>query len=79
MLDHSKLQPVEGKQGWYRDPESNAVINTNKNEYDKYMTSYNKRKRRETTVEALQNEVETVKSDLSEIKDLLKTLLEKNQ
>jgi len=43
------------------------------------MAAYNKRQQKETTVEALQNEVETVKSDLNEIKDLLKTLLEKNQ
>jgi len=79
MIDESQLQPVEGKVGWFRDPKSNAVINTNKVEYERYMAAYNKRQQKETTVEALQNEVETVKSDLNEIKDLLKTLLEKNQ
>lgn len=79
MLDYSKLQPVEGKVGWFRDPKTNAVINTNTHEYEKYMAAYNKRQQKDTTVEALQNEVETVKSDLNEIKDLLKTLLEKNQ
>ena len=37
------LIPVKGKDGWYRDPESNAVVNCNKTEYDDYMTAYNKR------------------------------------
>ena len=31
------LIPVKGKDGWYRDPESNAVVNCNKTEYDEYM------------------------------------------
>ena len=40
------LIPVKGKDGWYRDPESNAVVNCNKTEYDDYMAAYNKRKQR---------------------------------
>ena len=36
------LIPVKGKDGWYRDPESNAVVNCNKTEYDDYMAAYNK-------------------------------------
>mgnify|MGYP001498679052 CR=1 FL=1 len=34
------LIPVEGKDGWYRDPDSNAIVNANTSDYDKYMATY---------------------------------------
>ena len=34
-----ELIPVEGKDGWYRDPQTNAIVNTNQSEYDKYMAT----------------------------------------
>jgi hypothetical protein len=69
------LVPVKGKDGWYRDPDSNAVVNCNKTEYDDYMTAYNKRKAKEESFKALQTDVDAVKLDLSEIKSLLKQII----
>ena len=69
------LVPVKGKDGWYRDPESNAVVNCNKTEYDDYMTAYNKRMAKERKFEALQTDVDAVKLDLNEIKSLLKQII----
>jgi|TARA_B100002019_G_scaffold27435_1_gene21324 hypothetical protein len=70
------LIPVKGKDGWYRDPESNAVVNCNKTEYDEYMAAYNRRAKKDEKFEALQNDVDGLKSDLSDIKNLLKTLIQ---
>ena len=39
------LIPVEGKDGWFRDPDSNAIVNANTSDYDKYMATYNKRQK----------------------------------
>ena len=69
------LIPVKGKDGWYRDPESNAVVNCNKTEYDDYMAAYNKRKQKDAKIEALQTDVDAVKLDLNEIKSLLKQII----
>ena len=40
------------------------------------MNAYNKRAKTEVTIETLQTEVDEVKSDLKDIKGLLKSLLE---
>ena len=37
MEEEIELIPVEGKSGFYRDPESTAVINCDKKAYDDYM------------------------------------------
>jgi len=70
------LIPVEGKDGWYRDPSSNAIINANRTEYDKYMATYNRRQKELAEKEALQNEVSQLKSEMSDIKALLLTLVQ---
>ena len=77
MNDFDNLIPVEGKEGLYRDPASNAIIKGNQDEYDKYMASYNKRQKEEIDKKALQKEVSDLKSEMSDIKSLLLTLVQK--
>ena len=77
--DLPELIPVEGKEGSYRDVSSTAIVKDNSDEYDKYMASYNKRQKEAADKRALQNEVSELKSEMSEIKTLLLTLVqEKN-
>ena len=76
MNDFENLVPVDGKEGLFRDPSSNAIINANVDEYDKYMASYNKRQKEEIEKRALQNEVSALKSEMSDIKALLLTLVQ---
>ena len=71
------LIPVEGKDGWFRDPDSNAIVNANTSDYDKYMATYNKRQKEISEKKALLNDVSELKSEISEIKSLLKTLANK--
>ena len=68
--------PVEGKEGWFRDPSSNAIVNANMSEYDKYMASYNRRQKEQSDKKTLQIEVNQLKSEMSEIKSLLLTLVQ---
>ena len=76
MNDFEDLIPVEGKEGLYRDPSSNAIIYGNNGEYDKYMASYNKRQKEEIDKKALQKEVSDLKSEMGDIKSLLLTLVQ---
>tara|TARA_B100000287_G_scaffold367213_1_gene362845 strand:+ start:2304 stop:2573 length:270 start_codon:yes stop_codon:yes gene_type:complete len=71
------LIPVDNREGWFRDPDSNAVVNCNKSQYDQYMASYNKRHKKEKEFSALQTDVDTLKSDISDMKSMLLQLVEK--
>jgi len=74
--DLPELIPVEGNDGSYRDVSSTAIVKDNQDEYDKYMASYNKRQKEAADKRALQNEVSELKSEMSEIKTLLLTLVQ---
>ena len=78
-MNQNELIPVDGKEGWYRDPNTNAIINANQSEYDKYMATYNKRQKELSEKKALQNDVSELKSEMSEIKALLLTLANKDK
>ena len=69
--------PVEGDEnkGFYRDTESNAIVMTNGDEYSKYMQSFNERQRKKTEFTSLQNQVNALKSDVTDIKSLLLQLV----
>ena len=76
MNELEGLIPVEGKEGLYRDPSSNAIVKGNIDEYDKYMASYNKRQKEDAEKKALQKEVSDLKSEMGDIKSLLLTLVQ---
>jgi hypothetical protein len=63
---------VEGHSNLYRDLNSGAIINSNVDDYYKYMESKKKRDQLYNAVE----EIDNLKSEMSEIKDLLKQLIE---
>ena len=72
----SKLQ-VEGFASLVRDTNSNAIVTVNKSEYQVYM---NRRKAREKQSDVLRDtvkEINTLKSELFEIKKLLKEVIKK--
>jgi len=81
--DHIKvfkedLIPVTDRKGWFRDPDSNAIVICNKSAYDQYMASYNKREKKEKQFTSLQTDVDALKSDISDMKNMLLKLVEKN-
>lgn len=70
---------VENHQDLVRDTYSGAVINTNRTEYDNYMDNYHRLKREKIELEKLKTQVSSLTSDMGEIKNLLKLLVqEKN-
>jgi len=66
------LIPVKGEQGVFRDPRTDAVIIINSGEEEKKKRSLKAIKRRERA------EIQNLKNEIGEIKDLLKQLLEKS-
>ena len=73
-MDH---KPVKDHAGWYRS--SNGSIScADSSTYEKYMKNYRAAQDKEKQMETLQTEVSELKSDMSEIKSLLLTLVQKN-
>ena len=67
--------PVKDHAGWYRD-ENGAIQCANTSDYKKYMKRYNAQKVKEQQMETLQTEVSELKSEMSDIKSLLLTLVQ---
>ena len=69
---------IQDQTGWVRDTRTNALINTNVDQMEKQKEI--KRKRREQTIRAktIEEDINNLKSDMSEIKDLLRTMVGKN-
>ena len=65
-----KYSKVEGHMDLIRDESSSAIINTNVEQYRLVM------KRREV-MKAQRSEINTLKQEVTEIKDLLKDIIEK--
>jgi len=71
------LIPVEGQKDLYRDTRTNAIINTNKNDYESYIMRKESLQNQKKKIESIEDEIINVKNDLDEIKMLLRRLSEK--
>lgn len=74
MRDYVK---VKDSHALLRDQESNAIVNNSKYEYENYMRLKRQREKENDKVSNLESEIDTLKNDVSEIKDLLKSFIEK--
>ena len=63
--------PVKGNPNLYRDENSGAIVNCDNVAYNEYVNSLRNRENQKKEIDSLKNEI-------SEIKNLLKQLLEKN-
>lgn len=73
------LIPVKGKDGFFRDDHTNAIVNKNKNDYDMYVANRKKLLDEKERMKALEGKVENLTSDIGDIKDMLVSLLNKNK
>lgn len=62
---------VQGHDYLYRDPSTGAIINTDNSEYQKYRDA----RRRALKVETIENDLNNLKEEISEIKSLLLELV----
>ena len=72
-----ELIPVEGKSGFYRDPESMQIINCDKKAYSDYMKRKKISKAKSNELNKMKEDLDNVKGELGEIKGLLSTLVQK--
>lgn len=68
---------VQGYDSLVRDTNSNAIINTNRKEYELYMNRIKAREKQGDEIRNAIKEINTLKTELEEIKILLKEVLKK--
>ena len=69
--------PVEGSSSLYRDTESTAIINRDKKAYLAYMKRKKDAESKNVELDQMKEDLNNVKGELGEIKDLLSTLVQK--
>ena len=68
---------VEGHESLARDIRSNAIVNTSKNEYQLYMNRIRSREQQSDEIRNTVKEINLLKQELFEIKNLLKEVVKK--
>ena len=71
----SKFVKVEGHTSLVRDTYSNGIINTNVSEYEIYMNRGKSREKQGDQIRNAVKEINTLKAELREIKNLLKEIV----
>ena len=66
---------VEGHEHLIRDVNSTAIVNTNITEYQLYMKRVRSREQQGDQIRSAVKEINTLKAELREIKDLIKELV----
>lgn len=69
---------VEGHPNLYRDLKSGAIINENDTNYKLYMEQYQSRQLKSRRIDTIENDLNSLKSEISEIKSLLLKLNERS-
>ncbi len=59
--------PVGGHKNLFRDENTNAIINTDESAYNDYMNSRRINSDKQAEIDAMKNEIETLKSMLNEL------------
>jgi len=65
---------VQGYESLVRDTKSNGIVNTNTTEYSIYMARMRAREKQGDEIRSAVKEINNLKTELREIKDLLKGL-----
>lgn len=70
---------VEGYNNLVRDPITNSIVNTNMTEYQQYLSRRNVKSEENQKMQNLEQDVDRIKGDLNEIKDLLRRLVNESR
>ena len=73
----SDYTPVEGQKGLYRDNNTTAIVNKDKNAYKAYLNRKKAMETKNSELDKMKKDLDNVKGELGEIKDLLSTLVQK--
>ena len=70
------LQPVKDYRYLARDTDSGAIVNIDRSAYLTALEQHKNREKQKKTIEDNSNDINSIKSEISEIKTMLKILIE---
>ena len=73
----SEFLKVEGHKDLIKDTKTHAVINTNRNAYLNYKNRVKEAQKQRDEIRSATREINNIKCEMHEIKDMLKTLLDR--
>ena len=71
----SKFLKVKSDVSLVRDMDSNAIVNQNQSEYDKFMSFSKKKYKEQNELDTMKSDLDALKTDIEEIKSLLKSMV----
>ena len=74
----SEFLKVEGHKDLVRDTSTGAILNTNRNAYLNYKKRLREAQKQRDEIRSATREINNLKCEMHEIKDMLKTLLDRN-
>jgi hypothetical protein len=69
------LIPVKDNMGLLRDPNTNSILNVNVSDYENYMRLKAKKESEISKIKKIESEIDVIKTDLSDIKNILLQML----
>jgi hypothetical protein len=75
-MEHSK---IDGHTNLIRDEETKAIINTSMSEYNSYISQKRLKEKENQKIQNFEQDLVNMKSDLDEIKGLLRSLLNESR
>jgi hypothetical protein len=70
-----KLTKIQGNPDLVRDSNTNSIINTNTDEYSRYLINKSIQELNRTKVEGIEKEMNLIKDEIHQVKELLQKLL----
>ena len=72
------MYDIEGHSDLARDPITGSILNVNNHDYDHYVSSRKAKKAKREQTENMEQDLANLKSEMNEIKSLLKELVHGN-
>ena len=69
---------IKNNEHLVKNTKSNFIINTNKAEYDEYLTRRKLKQNEKNKVDNLERDISTLRDEITEIKDMLRSLVNGN-
>ena len=71
----SKFVKVKSDVSLVRDMDSNAIVNKNQSEFDKFISLSKKKYKEQNELDTMKSDLDALKTDMEEIKSLLKSMV----
>ncbi len=68
---------VESEDSLVRDVDSNAIVNQNQSEFDKFLELSQRKYQEKKKFDDMRSDLDSLKEDMNEIKTLLKNIMDK--